>query len=190
MNEPALQLVETARRGDEQAAARLIELFYQRLYAFLRRLAGNDADAADLTQRAFARIWPALPGFAGRSSVASWMHSIAYRTYVDWLRANHRTEDRSDEWWAQRAAGGRTPDEAAVAADLAASLYAAVDHLEPDVRATVHLHYYQGLTLDETADTLGVATSTVKYRLRQAIAVLQAEFKEEPALQPSSPRCL
>lgn len=190
MNELALQLVEAARRGDEQAAAQLIELFYQRLYAFLRRLAGNDTDAADLTQRAFARIWRALPGFAGRSSVASWMHSIAYRTYVDWLRANHRTEDRSDEWWAQRAASGRAPDEAAVAADLAASLYAAVDHLEPDVRATIHLHYYQGLTLEETADALGVATSTVKYRVRQAIALLQTAFKEEPVLQPSVHRSL
>lgn len=190
MNEPAPQLVAAARRGDEPAAAQLIELFYARLYAFLRRLAGNDADAADLTQRAFARIWPALPDFAGRSSVASWMHSIAYRTYVDWLRSNHGTEDRSDEWWENRAASGRTPDEEVAAADLAATLYAAVDHLEPDVRATVHLHYYQGLTLQETADALGVATSTVKYRLRQAIAVLQAELKEEPALQPSSPRSL
>src|SRR6266550_3385515 len=93
----ANQLVEGACRGDTAAASRLIELFYERIYAFLRRLAGNDADAADLTQRTFGRVWQALPTFAGRSSVGSWIHGIARHVYVDWRRADHRTELRSEE---------------------------------------------------------------------------------------------
>lgn len=56
---------------------------------------------------------------------------------------------------------------------------ASVDRLETDLRHTVHLHYYQGLTLQETADAQGVATSTVKYRLRQALAELQKSFARE-----------
>src|SRR5574340_1239327 len=99
MEPDASQLVESARRGDRAAAAALIELFYERIYAFLRRLAANDADAADLTQRTFSRVWQALPGFAGRSSVGSWIHSIAYHAYVDWCRAARHTEPRADEWW-------------------------------------------------------------------------------------------
>ena len=54
-----------------------------------------------------------------------------------------------------------------------------MDALDADVRATVHLHYYQGLTLQETADALGIATSTVKYRLRQALADLQKHEAED-----------
>jgi len=92
------QLVENARLGDKAAATRLIELFYERIYAFLRRLAGNDADAADLTQRTFGRVWQALPTFAGRSSVGCWIHKIAHHVYVDWRRADHRTKPRSNEW--------------------------------------------------------------------------------------------
>jgi DNA-directed RNA polymerase specialized sigma24 family protein len=42
------------------------------------------------------------------------------------------------------------------------------------------LHYYQALTLQETADAMGVATSTVKYRLRQALAELQRKLASEP----------
>ncbi len=98
MESQANQLVESARRGDKAAANQLIELFYERIYAFLRRLAAHDADAADLTQRTFARVWQALPTFAGRSSFSSWIHGIAHHVYVDWRRANHRTEPRSDEW--------------------------------------------------------------------------------------------
>src|SRR5262249_59694477 len=109
------QIVERVRGGEQGAAVELIDFFYQKVYAFLRRLTGNEADAEDLTQRTFTRVWQALPGFSGRSSVGCWIHSIAYHTYVDWRRANHRMEARSPEWWAERVALEPRPDE--VAAD-------------------------------------------------------------------------
>jgi RNA polymerase sigma-70 factor, ECF subfamily len=173
------QLAESARRGERTAAAKLIECFYQRIYAFLRRLATNDADAADLTQRTFGRVWQALPTFAGRSSVSSWIHSIAYHVYVDWRRADHHPEPRSNHWWADRPAPEALPDEIVAHRDLAATVYGAVDELEPDLRHTVQLHYYQDLTLQETADAMGVAASTVKYRLRQALTELQRKLASE-----------
>lgn len=184
----ANQMVESARRGDTAAANELIELFYERIYAFLRRLAGNDPDAADLTQRTFGRVWQALPTFAGRSSVGSWIHGIAHHVYVDWRRADHRTEPRSNEWWADCPALDAAPDEAVPRTDLASVLYASVDRLDPNLRDTVHLHYYQDLTLQETADAQGVATSTVKYRLRQALAELQKELAQErnPTKSPTT----
>jgi RNA polymerase sigma-70 factor (ECF subfamily) len=179
--EPEHQLVTAAGRGNKTAAAQLVERFYERIYAFLRRLAANDADAADLTQRTFGRVWQALPTFAGRSSVSSWIHGIAYHVYVDWRRANRRTEPRSDKWWGNQIAAGAGPDELAARTDLASALYASVDRLEPDLRDSVHLHYYQELTLEETAEAMNVATSTVKYRLRSALAELQKKMASERA---------
>jgi len=44
------------------------------------------------------------------------------------------------------------------------------------LRETIHMHYYQELTIQETADAMAVATSTVKYRLRQALAELESEL--------------
>lgn len=177
--QPANQLAEAARHGDKAAATGLIELFYERIYAFLRRLAGNDADAADLTQRTFSRAWQAFPTFAGRSSFSSWLHGIAHHVYVDWRRGSHRFEPRSDEWWSTCAASGPMPDESVARTDLSAALFASVDSLEQDLRDTVHLHYYQELTLQETADALGIAASTVKYRLRRALDALQKKLGED-----------
>jgi len=108
------------------------------------------------------------------------MHSTAYHVYVDWRRADHHPEPRSNEWWADRPAPGATPADIAAQTDLAAAVYGSVDELDPDLRRTVQLHYYQGLTLQETADSLGVATSTVKYRLRQALTELQRKLDPEP----------
>ena len=186
METDADQLVERARSGDLAAASALIGLFYARIYAFLRRLAANDADASDLTQRTFARVWQSLPTFAARASVSSWIHTIAYHAYVDWRRADRHTEPRSDQWWAARPAAESQPDEIVAHTDLAAMIYCIVDELEPDLRHTVQLHYYQDLTLQETADALGIATSTVKYRLRQALAEVQKKLARNRAAPTSS----
>jgi RNA polymerase sigma factor (sigma-70 family) len=186
---PADQLIEAARKGNRAAAVEVIETFYERVYAFLRRLAGNEADAADLTQRTFTRVWESLPSFAKKSSVSSWIHGIAYHVYVDWRRAERRGEPQTDEWWANCSALDTGPDEALARADLAGVVFAAVDRLDADLRESVHLHYYQELTLQETADAQGIATSTVKYRLRQALTELQRNLNDRkistaPALAP------
>ena len=176
------QLVQSARAGSQPAAEALIERFYRPIYAFLCRLSGNPTDAADLTQRTFSKMWQALPGFAGRSSVNCWVHRIAYNVFVDWRRMDRHTEPRPIEWWTARPSGQAGPDDALETRDLAARLYSAVDALESSLRETVHLHYYQELTLDETADAMNVATSTVKYRLRLALKELQKQM-EEPLLK-------
>ena len=126
MEPDANRVLEKARRGDSTATSDLIELFYARIYAFLRRLSGNETDAADLTQRTFSRVWQSLQTFANRSTVSSWIHGIAYHVYVDWRRGNGHTEARSSEWWADRIDAGAGPDELAARSDTAAVVYASV----------------------------------------------------------------
>jgi RNA polymerase sigma-70 factor (ECF subfamily) len=175
------RLVDRIRNGDPQAAVALVDLFYERIYAFLRRLSGQDADAADLTQRTFTRVWQALPSYAAQSSVVSWIHGIARHVYLDWHRRERRSEARPDEWWAAHPATAPGPDELAARSDLSSALFASVETLEPDLRDTIHLHFFQGLTLEETAEAMGVAVSTVKYRQRQAVELLQQKLAGEPA---------
>lgn len=182
-----LQQIAAAQAGDERAAGQLIAEFHARIYAFLRRLTGSDQDAEDLTQRTFARVWTSLANFAGRSSISSWIHGIAHHVYVDWRRADRRGEPQTDAWWESRVAPNPDPADLAASADLARALYAAVDQLETGLRSTVHLHYYQGLTLQETADALGLSLSTVKYRLRTALDQLQAVLVHRPALYANLP---
>src|SRR5262245_41269299 len=182
MEPDASQLVRAFRSGERADAVQLIESFYGRIYNFLRRLTANEADAADLTQQTFSRFWQRLPSFEGRSSVSSWVHGIAYHVYVDWRRANGHIEARSNEWWETHESAAPGPDEITATSDMKATLYRYVEGLESDLRATVHFHYYQELTLQETADAMGVATSTVKYRLRQGLAELQKRLGGEKVL--------
>lgn len=171
-------LCKRACKGDRQAACDLVEAFYARIFAYFRRLCGNEEDAADLTQRTFSKVWTSLSSYQGRSSFSTWLHGIAHHVYVDWRRKPNRNDAQSDQWWEGRIAEGPSPFEDAAQRELAQQLYFWVDRLEEEQREAVHLHYYQGLSLSETAEILGVATSTLKYRLREALDFLRSKTAE------------
>jgi RNA polymerase sigma-70 factor (ECF subfamily) len=183
MNDPAHELIRRAQAGDRAAAGQLIDDFHGRIYGYHRRLIGDAIDAEDLTQQTFAKAWQSIRAFAGRSTVSSWLHGIAYHVFVDWLRRRKPTEARDEEWWAACPDPFEAFDDLA-SRDTAAAVWRSVDRLPDDLRQTIHLHYYQELTLQETADALGIAVSTVKHRLQSGIGQLQ-KLLAEPGLNPA-----
>ena len=174
----AEQLCRAAQDGDREAASELVQLSYEKVFAYFRRLCGHEEDAADLTQKTFRKAWLSLSSFQGRSSFSTWIHAIAHHVYVDWRRRRSVVDYQTDEWWEACVAEGPSPFEDAAEREAAHQLYAAVEQLEEDARDVVHLHYYQGLSLKETADVLNIATSTVKYRLREALNDLRTRTAE------------
>jgi len=180
MDHHTKNLYKRASKGDKEAACRLLEIYYAGVFAYLRRLCGSSNDAEDLTQQTFVKVWTSLDGFGGRSRFSTWLHRIAYNTYVDWQRKNKgNIQSQTDHWWQE--CTDTNPDPLADAADrqLAQRLYEAVDQLDEDKKHVVHLHYYQELSIRETAKVLNVATSTVKYRLREVLKILRARIDVE-----------
>ena len=172
------RLCARARAGDATAASELIDAHYQSIFAYLRRHGGSDADAEDLTQRTFLKAWTALGSFQGRSTFATWIHGIARNVCADWRRRRSVTDPQTDEWWETCAGDGPSPFEDAAERELAHRVYALVEQLDEETREAVHLHYYQGLSLKETCEVLGIPGSTLKYRLREALNTMRAQAAE------------
>jgi len=171
-------LCDRARAGDMSAASELVSLYYERIFAYFRRLCGNDDDAADLTQKTFFKVWVSLASYQRRSRFSTWLHGIAHHVYVDWRRRKNFADEQSEAWWETCVADGPSPFEDTADREAARRLYALVEQLGEGARETVHLHYYQDLSLNETAEVLGVAASTVKYRLREALELLRSRLAE------------
>jgi len=171
------RLCKRAGRADKNAACELLKIYYADIYSYLRRLCGSEADAEDLTQQTFLKVWSSLDSFAGRSKFSTWLYRIAHNTYIDFQRGNAgNIRDRSDQWWAECIDKNPGPYANVAERQLARRLYETVDQLDEDKRNIVHLHYYQGLSIRQTAKVLGVATSTVKYRLREVCKILRIKF--------------
>jgi RNA polymerase sigma-70 factor (ECF subfamily) len=71
------QLLDAARQGDEDAYGRLVERHRAELHAHCYRMLGSVHDAEDALQEALLRSWRGLPRFEGRSSLRSWLYTIA-----------------------------------------------------------------------------------------------------------------
>jgi len=173
MLDPVGKLCARAQSGDTAAASELISLFHERIFSYFRRQCSSNEYAEDLTQKTFCKVWASIASFRGRSSVATWIHGIAYHVYVDWRRRRNLSDPQTDDWWETRAADAPSPFESAAGKEAAEHLYRWVGELDDDDRDVVHLHYFQGLSLSETAEALDIATSTVKYRLRAALKFLR-----------------
>jgi RNA polymerase sigma-70 factor (ECF subfamily) len=178
MKDNVEQLCDRAREGDLASASELVSHFYQRIYAYFRRLCGSDDDAADLTQKTFSKGWQSLSSYRQTSTFSTWLHGIAHHVYADWRRKRSAGELQTDDWWNACPDESPTPYEDAAEKELARQLYQWVDQLDEEKKQAVHLHYYQNLSLSETADALGIATSTVKYRLREALEFLRSKAAE------------
>src|SRR3954464_6979091 len=152
MGDSVDQICQRAQAGSHEAAAELVECFYEPIFAYLRRLSSDPEEAADLTQKTFAKAWTALRSYRARSRFSTWLHGIAHHVYVDWRRQRKPGSTQTDEWWDACAATTRTPFEEAAERDSAHRLYALVEQLEEDARQVIHLHYYQHLSLLETAE--------------------------------------
>jgi len=170
-------LYKRAKKANKDAACELLEIYYADIYSYLRRLCGSRHDAEDLTQQTFLKVWSSLDGFKGRSKFSTWLYRIAHNTYLDWLRKNTAsTQSRPDQWWQECIDQSPSPIANLAERQLAQRLYEAVGRLDEDKKHVVHLHYYQGLSISETAKVLNIATSTVKYRLREVFKILRAKI--------------
>ena len=87
-----LALLDRARAGDEGAFTELVETHRGELRAHCYRMLGSVHDADDALQDALLRAWRGLGGFEGRSSVRSWLYSIATNTALDVTRHKSRRE--------------------------------------------------------------------------------------------------
>src|SRR5216684_7351619 len=130
MSDQVTQLCGRAKTGETAAASELIDLFYEKVFCYFRRLCGNDEDAEDLTQKTFLKVWSSLGSFQNRSRFSTWIHGIGHHVYVDWRRRKDLSDIQSDEWWETCAAEGPSPYEDAAEQERAHQVFGLVEQLD------------------------------------------------------------
>ena len=173
-------LVKRILAGDHEACVELIGRFHAPIYRLLAHLCRDAHLAEDLTQETFLAAWAKIGGFNVASSLNTWLHTIAYRKFIDAHRRHERTVTTKGDASIDRAQS-KTPDpyESALASDENRRLYRALDRLKPAERDVVVLHYLQGLSYEDMAAVVEQPTGTVKWRTRQALEHLRTALESK-----------
>jgi RNA polymerase sigma-70 factor (ECF subfamily) len=160
-----LELIRQAQEGDPAAIRVLYQRHSPRVFAVVRRLAGDDALAEDWSQEAWVRVFRALPSFRGESRFTTWLHRIAVNSALHGRR------------WRERRAKHETvlpptlpnsgPSDQSV---LRMKLERALEKLPDRMRQVMVLHDVEGYTHEEIAEFLGVTPGTSKSQLFKARA--------------------
>lgn len=165
-----IELVRAFVRGDEAAFQELVRRHQTGLYEFVRRLVGEHAEAADICQKVFVRVFLKAGTFRAESAFRTWLYQIAANECKSLFRSPARTK-HVDLDMAMLASLPADAD--AAGAGDASRLRAAVEALPPKQRMTLLLRFYEGHTFAEIATAMDCPTGTAKANYHHAITALR-----------------
>ena len=157
-------LIERIAGGDKLAMQALFARHRMSIYRWLLRFVSNETLAEDLLSEVFLDVWRQAGRFEGRSSVATWLMSIARFKALSARR--RRTEAELDEKIETTVADTANDPEAALQEKHRGELLRqALTQLSPEHREVIDLVYYHEKSIDECAQVLGIPAATVKTRM-------------------------
>ncbi len=182
-------LIAELRAGSEEAFAWLIARFHQPIYSLLARTVQDRADAADLTQEVFVKVFRGVGSFHGESSLRTWIYRIALHEASNrrrwWMR--HKQQEIPIEQEMVETESGQpvrlkemlvdpseSPFDMAVHEENRARVEAALSRVPEPFRTALILRDIEGFVYEEVAEMQGVNLGTVKSRLVRGRAALKA----------------
>jgi RNA polymerase sigma factor (sigma-70 family) len=177
------ELVERAKRGDQDAYGELVHAYQGIAFRTAYLLTGSAADAEDAAQDAFVKAYYALGRFRPGAELRPWLLRIVANEARNRRRSAGRRTNLALRAAVDPLSGGAAPSPEAnlLASEEQSALLAAVNELPEEQRQVIACRYFLELSEEETAQTLGWRKGTVKSRLSRGLARLRERMEVEDA---------
>jgi RNA polymerase sigma-70 factor (ECF subfamily) len=171
-------LMALAGAGDRAAFNLLVARHGERALRLALRVLGDAAEAEEVAQEAFFRVWQAAPGFdPALARFTTWLHRIVLNLAIDRTRRRGQALASGLDAIAELADPAPGPEAAAVAAQARDALAAALADLPPRQRAAIALAYEQELSGAEAAAALDISERALEGLLRRARLLLRSRLE-------------
>jgi RNA polymerase sigma-70 factor (ECF subfamily) len=184
--DPARSLVSRCLGGDEAAWEELVRQHTRQVYGLCYRFTGSGAEAQDLTQEVFLRVFRTLKTFrSAEGSFGTWLARVARNLLIDHYRRTRQErvtdpiEDQIAVLEEKGATASERPDHALAGREASRILQAALQKLSPDLREAVILRDLQEMEYREIAEVLGIPEGTVKSRINRGRAELTRLLRKQ-----------
>jgi len=181
-------LVTRAKHGDADAFSDLVKHYDRRVFRMAKQITQNDDDAEDVLQETFLKAYTHLDDFQGNSKFYTWLVRIAVNEAL--MKLRKRRSDRSvpldepidtgeDEMVREIAVWDENPEDTYSREELAEILDQAIQSLKPAYRTVFVLRDIEEMSIEETAEALGLSISAVKSRLLRARLQLREKLTRQ-----------
>jgi len=170
------ELLRGCQQRDEVAIRELTRRYNQRLFRIARGILRSDADAEDVVQETYVRVFTHLEQFRGDSSVGTWLVRIAMNQALGRLRRHRPTVDIAD-----RPTPSTDPDPETLMArhELRTLIERSIDELPESFRVVFVARMVEGLSIQETAELFHIRPETVKTRLHRARLAMRRSLEQQ-----------
>jgi RNA polymerase sigma-70 factor (ECF subfamily) len=157
-------IVERIAEGDQLAMRTLFARHQTRIYRFVLRLLKDEAAAEDVVSEVFMDVWRQAGRFEGRSTVSTWLLSMARFKAISAMR-RRQTVELDPDTLANIPDSADDPETSLAHKSDAALLRKGLAQLSATHAEVLDLVYYHGKSVSEVADVLGIPEATVKTRM-------------------------
>lgn len=177
--------VALARDGDSEAFHALVDRHSRAVYRLAYRMTGSPQDAEDVVQETFLRAYKQLGRFESRANFSTWVHRIAVNCSIDLIRSRPRREaahdspdleqfgaavDRTDT-------SGASPERLMLSTEVQERISAAMSGLSSMERAAFMLRHFDGRSIDEISQSLGLKTNATKHSIFRAVRKMRVALE-------------
>jgi RNA polymerase sigma-70 factor (ECF subfamily) len=169
-------LVEGCRQQDPDAQRLLFQRYKSRVFRLAMFISRNSADAAEITQDVFIKVYSGLPQFRGEAAFDTWLYRIVSNACRDHARKSRRFLWLDSAFWSSRANQVVPPEHGLSLEQAREVVRSAIASLPEKFRIPVVLRYVEDLSYEEISKVLGCPSGTVAARLSRAHKMLAGKL--------------
>lgn len=185
-NQEEADWIGAALKGDQEAFGKIVAAYQRPVFNLTYRMLGNIQEAEDAAQETFLRAYSRLQQYNPKHKFSTWILSIANHHCIDRLRKRRATFVSIDDnpVLQNLEDDGPRPEPVALRQEKALELQQLLQQLDPDYRAPLILRYWDEMSYEEIAQTMGISVSAVKSRLFRARQKMATIYLNEEPMTP------
>ena len=176
-------LINLVKKGDKKAYEVLVLQYQDRLVFSIYKFLKDYELAQDIAQEAFVKAFKNIEKFRGDSSFYTWIYRIAINTAKNFLSSKSRKSEIYDDEimelkLSESALTSENPENILEAEELRSVMMGAIQDLPDDIRTTLSLREFDGLSYEEIAEVQNCPIGTVRSRIHKGREILDKTFSK------------